>query len=126
MAGSFELRDSLDQASTMSVDIPTGGSTAGDYTTVNDINGFYFTTASEATANTLESDKVTLVIKGRKVSATKDAAAINQGARVYWNGSDAVSAGSTGGTLIGYCIEDAAASDSTALFEFDGTLNDLI
>lgn len=123
MAGIFELSDSLDQARTLTVVIPTGGISAGDFVAVGQLNGFYFTDGDFPTTNTIESDSVTVVYRGRQVTATKASVAITQGDTLYWDsGSSVVTTASTGNTIIGVALLDAATAAATVEMLFDGML----
>ena len=124
MAGTFELYDSRTNARTMDVTLSVAV-TEGEIKTVGNTIGFVFATMSTATSNTLETDTYTLVYQADKVQANKDNEAISQGALVYWDGAE-VSASSTGGSLIGHCIEAATATDTTVMIDFDGRLANLV
>lgn len=124
MAGIFELQDSLDQAKTMSVTVPTGGVTEGEVLTAGSVLGFVLATRIEASANTIESDSYTLIFQARKVSVNIASEAVTQGNSAYWDGTKVTEA-STGNTLIGYFLEDAAATATSVTIDFDGRLNNV-
>lgn len=121
MAGSFELKSELCDAKTLKVSLPTGGVTAGEVLTSGSIKGFAFATVTETTlTDSLDPVHYTLITRGDTVEANKSTAeAITQGSLIYWDGTNAT-AHSTGGTLIGYCVESAATTASKVLIYFDG------
>lgn len=125
MAGNVELRTSVDRAQSMPVTTPTGGVTKGEVITVGSVHGFVFDSQGDATINTLEEDVYTFMFKAEKVEADKDAASIDQGALVYWDGVS-VTASASGNQLVGVCIEAAAAGDSTVLMTWDGMANNYV
>lgn len=126
MAGSFELSDSLDQARTLSVSVPTGGVTEGEVIQTSDVLTFVLATVEfpSTATNNLDQDEYTAVVQARKVTANKDSNAISQGASVFWDGTNAT-ASSTGNDRIGYALEAALASDSTVEIYFDGNLRNV-
>lgn len=69
------------------------------------------------------STKYAAVVEADKVSALKKTEAIDAGQAVYWDNSVSKVTGidtSAGLPLIGYALEDAAASDNVVICSFDG------
>jgi predicted RecA/RadA family phage recombinase len=120
---SFLMRDPVDYKPILDV-TPGSDVTKGEAAVVQDSFGFYFKDADSG-------DEVTFVIECRQVLATKKTGTgeeISSGEKLYYIvADDAVTSNDPGsgyGTTCYYCgtaIEDASASATTVLMDFDGT-----
>jgi len=120
----FELQSPLRDTDQMLLTVPTGGVDAGEFKTVNNVNGFALTTVDPYGVSDLsvESNRTyTLITDASMVRAQKAAGAINAGQDVYYVASSKkISTSSTGNTHVGYAIESVGSAETSVLIKFTG------
>lgn len=97
---------------------PGGAVPAGEFTVVNDINGFPI-------ANLVASEEGVLITKADKVMAAKDATvAVNAGEKAYFNTTNNNMTNVVGANILsGHFVEDAVSAATEVLVFFDGEIN---
>jgi predicted RecA/RadA family phage recombinase len=103
----------------------SGTVTKGEIAAIGDTYGFYMTDG-------VNGDEVAFVYKAKQALVSKlsgTGETITSGERVWYSSSDGKVDGTKAGNYsiyFGTALVDAAATDTTVLIEFDGTLNGII
>jgi hypothetical protein len=122
----FQLQSPLrDTKQINNLSAPTGGVDAGEFRTVNNVNGFVLVTTDPygSTDLSLESNRqYVLITEAPLVLAEKNAGAINAGVSVFYNSSTKkVTTSSTGNTYVGYAVESVGSAATQVRIAFNGS-----
>lgn len=120
----FQLQSPLRNTTQIIANVPTGGVNAGEFITLNNVNGFALTTVDPYAVSDLSIESArnyTLITEAEMVLAEKSAGVINAGQNVFYNTSTAkVSTSSTGNTFVGYALESVGSSATQVRIKFVG------
>ena len=125
------LSDVISITLSIEIDTPSGGITKGTVQSIgdSDIIAFAFKTSTIDSTDTANyAEQATMITKARQALGTKttggSGSTFQRGDKVYYDfAGSVVTDQSTGNAPIGWALEIAQASDSSVLFDFDGSLN---